>query len=321
MQKGAGRQGPGATAREAKYWAAAQLGARRSQVRFRRLRGGVEGTTWLATTRRPDGVRSGVLRLDDRADSETARLHASWKTSILASLADSGLPAASLIASHPDLRGSGPVAYLTSRLPGVASLPVDFRPRRSEAAGEMLARIHLLSEPFRSRLSGIGEAWWMRLRDVAETETGHDSRYREQWSLVRAALDSVNLNESVVLHGDYWMGNLLWRRDRLTGVIDWGSGPGPSGADVGYARLDQWLWYGPDGVASLSDAYAAVRGGLPEDLWFWDLVLALFAAKQVQEWPPGLAELGRVDLTVPTLADRVDLFIADAWERAGSRRR
>lgn len=41
-------------------------------MRFRRLRGGVEGTTWLPTARRPDGVRSGVLRLDGRADSETA---------------------------------------------------------------------------------------------------------------------------------------------------------------------------------------------------------------------------------------------------------
>jgi len=59
---------------------------------------------------------------------------------------------------------------------------------------------------------------------------------------VRAALAGnwppPQVNEPVILHGDYWPGNTLWRDGRL-GVIDWEDAAcGDPLADLGNARLE-----------------------------------------------------------------------------------
>jgi len=36
-----------------------------------------------------------------------------------------------------------------------------------------------------------------------------------------ASWPPAQVSDPVVLHGDYWPGNVLWRDGRLVGVIDW----------------------------------------------------------------------------------------------------
>ena len=49
-------------------------------------------------------------------------------------------------------------------------------------------------------------------------------------------------NRSVLLHGDFWPGNILWRDGQIVGVIDWEDAAfGDPLADIANTRLEL-LW-------------------------------------------------------------------------------
>ncbi len=86
---------------------------------------------------------------------------------------------------------------------------------------------------------------------------------KDEWNegRIRRALERVwpfpRSNPDVLLHGDFWPGNLLWKEGGLVAVIDWEDAAlGDPLADVANARLEI-LWAFGDG----SDA--AVHGGVP----------------------------------------------------------
>lgn len=58
----------------------------------------------------------------------------------------------------------------------------------------------------------------------------------------RALTEVPRRNRPVLLHGDYWPGNTLWREGRLVAVVDWeDAAVGDPLADVANARLEL-LW-------------------------------------------------------------------------------
>ena len=49
-------------------------------------------------------------------------------------------------------------------------------------------------------------------------------------------------NASALLHGDFWLGNLLWQGEALSGIIDWEDAMlGDPLGDLGKSRLEM-LW-------------------------------------------------------------------------------
>jgi aminoglycoside phosphotransferase (APT) family kinase protein len=67
------------------------------------------------------------------------------------------------------------------------------------------------------------------------------------------------LNESVLLHGDFWPGNLLWKDGKLVAVIDWeDAARGDSLADFAISRLDTLLIFGLNIMESLTDHYQSI---------------------------------------------------------------
>ena len=59
---------------------------------------------------------------------------------------------------------------------------------------------------------------------------------------MRAAADSIQPNASALLHGDFWLGNLLWQGDAPGGIIDWEDAMlGDPLGDLGKSRLEM-LW-------------------------------------------------------------------------------
>lgn len=56
------------------------------------------------------------------------------------------------------------------------------------------------------------------------------------------ALPRLKLNETVLLHGDYWLGNVLWRNAKIVAIIDWEDAMlGDPLSDLGKSRLEL-LW-------------------------------------------------------------------------------
>ena len=101
---------------------------------------------------------------------------------------------------------------------------------------------------------------------------------------VRAAVTGSwpppELNRPVILHGDYWPGNVLWRHGRLAGVIDWEDALfGDPLADLSITRLEiSWSW-GFAAMGQFTDRYLKLRPEVDAaDLALWDLRAALRAS-------------------------------------------
>jgi aminoglycoside phosphotransferase (APT) family kinase protein len=103
---------------------------------------------------------------------------------------------------------------------------------------------------------------------------------------VRAALAArwppPRVNRPVILHGDYWPGNVLWRDGLLAGIIDWEDAMfGDPLADLAVARQELWWFFGPDSARAFTGQYLTLRpdvdtGALP----VWDLWAALRPASR-----------------------------------------
>jgi aminoglycoside phosphotransferase (APT) family kinase protein len=100
-------------------------------------------------------------------------------------------------------------------------------------------------------------------------------------SALRASWPPQQVNGPVVLHGDYWPGNVLWRDGRLVGLVDWEEAAfGDPLADLANMRLEIVWHFGTAAMDMLTGEYLALRpavqiGTLP----LWDLLTALRACE------------------------------------------
>jgi aminoglycoside phosphotransferase (APT) family kinase protein len=117
---------------------------------------------------------------------------------------------------------------------------------------------------------------------------------------VRAALEPIwpppVVNEPVLLHGDYWPGNTLWRDGALLAVIDWeNAATGDPVADVGNARMEMCIGLGAAAATEFTRQYRALRPGVDlSTLPHWDLYAALRHAGRMGTWGLPAAELARL---------------------------
>lgn len=93
-------------------------------------------------------------------------------------------------------------------------------------------------------------------------------------------------NTPVLLHGDYWPGNVLWRNGQIAGVIDWeDSRIGDPISDVAYARMEIVWSLGEAVMQDFTGAYQTLMPNLDySDLPYWDLVAALRPAGKLHTW-------------------------------------
>ena len=87
------------------------------------------------------------------------------------------------------------------------------------------------------------------------------------------------VSKPVVLHGDYWPGNVLWRDGRLVGVIDWEEAAfGDPMADLANIRLEIVWHFGTAAMDMLTSEYLVLRPAAETvTLPIWDLRTALRA--------------------------------------------
>ncbi len=88
-------------------------------------------------------------------------------------------------------------------------------------------------------------------------------------------------SKPVVLHGDYWPGNVLWRDGRLVGVIDWEEAAfGDPMADLANIRLEIAWHFGTAAMDILTGEYLGLRPAAgTATLPLWDLRTALRACE------------------------------------------
>lgn len=154
-------------------------------------------------------------------------------------------------------------------------------------------------------------------RDVLELPTSLDAALNE--AEVRAQLRALwpwpQPNPDVLLHGDYWPGNLVWREGRLVAVIDWEEAAlGDPLADLAIARLDVLWAFGEDAMRSFTESYRACTRIDWTLLPQWDLWAALRPMSRLAVWAPAYATpaLARPDVTEASMQRDHQRFVEQA---------
>lgn len=107
--------------------------------------------------------------------------------------------------------------------------------------------------------------------------------------LLKSSIPLPSMNKEVILHGDYWPGNILWKEDKLVSIIDWeDSGLGDPLADFANSQLEISYHFGMQAMDDFTHQYKSM---MPElnftNLPFWQL----FAALRLSTFPEwGLEE-------------------------------
>jgi len=237
-------------------------------VAWRRMTGGVASVVHRLTIDR-DGCRDVlVLRQYEGAffahlDSETAALIRD-EVATLRAVHDAGLPTPEPVAADADGRESdGDPAILMTRLPG----RVDVTPADPEVwlrqMAAMALRIHNVqvaaAPPFRSRVDAPVP--------VVPASATRPAVWEAAFDILRQQAPETAMG---FIHRDFQHFNLLWRRGRLTGVVDWATScTGPADFDIGHCRLNLTVLFGADWAERLRLAYEA-EAGRAVDPW-WDL--------------------------------------------------
>jgi aminoglycoside phosphotransferase (APT) family kinase protein len=162
-------------------------------------------------------------------------------------------------------------------------LDVSFLPRQEKKVAEKL----------RARPTNIGESVEeRRIRDTLEAI----------WPLTQR-------NTSVLLHGDFWPGNILWKDGQLVAVIDWEDAAlGDPLADVANSRLEILWAFGIDAMQSFTYQYQSMTTIDFTHLPYWDLYAALRRAANIAEW-------GLDDTTEKTMREGLRWFVTQAFEK------
>jgi len=125
---------------------------------------------------------------------------------------------------------------------------------------------------------------------------------------------SVTSPRRTLLHGDYWPGNVLFRRGTLAGIVDWEQARiGDPTRDVATCRGDLSILFGLGAADAFQEAYLAA-GGQVSHLDFWNLLVATWAVREIREWATVYPHLGRSDLSPELAEQRIRAFASAALD-------
>ena len=226
------------------------------------------------------------------------------ETAVLRQLEGSAIPAPRVIESTTDAALGGPAILMTC-LPGTVHLLPRDRERWLRQMAQTLARIHALAldvKPFES---------WL---DHSQLAPPPDASRAEVWrDAIALAAGEPAPRRTCFLHRDYQHFNLLWSRERLTGVVDWSEAClGPPEIDVGHCRLNLAVLVS----ASVADRFLAMyeaESGHRVNAW-WDVQALLSYGPDWQHFLP-LQIDGRAPLDVAGMTSRMEEVLAGALRR------
>jgi len=280
-------------------------------LRTRELKGGISAQVTALEIERPDGqTKKMIVRQHGEVDLKHNPRIAADEFKLLHLLQSYGL--------------ATPTPYYLDQSGEIFSTPyivIEYIEGKSEFA---LSNIPDLILQFATQLSRIHAVDCSKL-DVSFLPTA-EKRYTEMLrkrpthldesiderrirDILQAAWPFPQRNTSVLLHGDFWPGNILWQDGQLVGVIDWEDAQlGDPLADVANSRLEILWAFGLDAMQSFTQQYQSMTAIDFTNLPYWDLCAALRPASKFAEWAAD-------DLTKKTMQEGHLWFITQAFEK------
>lgn len=197
-----------------------------------------------------------------------------------------------------------PPFLITSFVQGASRLNADDMPAFCRKLAAELCAIHAvdLREHDLSFLPQVGDL-------IACGEPPLTAAQSTIHAAMKRALPSIEFNAPALLHGDYWLGNLLWTGHQLEAIIDWEDAMiGDPLADLGKSRLEILWALGVEAMALYSEYYLRMNPGLDAStLPFWDL----WGASRLRHYASFASDAGRV----PQMRAQYEAFVDDAINR------
>ena len=279
------------------------IDARARLLKTWKVSGGISATTMAFEAEMGDGdVRKFIVRQPTPGYTRHGINAAREEFRIWSELASRGLPVKQPIAIEL-VDGYFVMDYIEGQPELSATDPIDY----ARKFAEMLAMIHL------TPLSGLDflPREPMALR---EREPQNDSLREGEVRRAVAEYGPVSANEPVLRHGDFWPGNVIWRDQKIVGVIDWEECViGEPLADIGICRLDLWWILGHVAAEAFTQRYCECISIDMTDLAYWDLRTALRPMGNLGEWADSFPSLGRPDVTEATMRRDLLEFIDQAF--------
>jgi aminoglycoside phosphotransferase (APT) family kinase protein len=180
----------------------------------------------------------------------------------------------------------------------------------AHALAAMLAKIHAVpcdQAAQKFLLDGDAEASWFINSDTVPDYMAWHPDGQEVWNIVRSLAPKLRPAAPVLLHIDYWPGNILWDQDRISAVLDWEEAAfGDPAIDVAYCRMELILTDQIEAAAAFLAYYESAAGHPVVNLGFWELAAAA---------RPMFSPEGR--LSTPPARDSFRQFIAAAKANPG----
>ncbi|HEX2906580.1 MAG TPA: phosphotransferase family protein [Phototrophicaceae bacterium] len=268
------------------------------------LKGGVSAQVTALEIEQPDGQLCRlVIRQHGEADRQRNPQIAAHEFRLLQALRCAGLPVPTPYAFDE----SGTILPTPYVLVEFIDGAPEFAPADPIACArqlaEQLAQIHNLDLD-QLDLSFLAQHPAMTTYPVSELLG--DERLR---ATLTAVWPLSPLNAPVLLHGDFWPGNVLWRDGQVAAVMDWeDAAVGDSLIDLANSRLEILWAFGVEAMKAFKQHYQTQRTLTNiTQLPYWDLFAAQRSGAKLGGW--------RLDTATETrLRGQLHLFITQALE-------
>lgn len=184
-------------------------------------------------------------------------------------------------------------------LPGIVTAfvegaPIELPAQANRWAGlaaptaRMLARIH--RTPFsesdkRYLMNDDVEVAWFIKDGLIPDYMRADPDGEMVWRLVKENWGGWAPVEPRFAHTDYWAGNILWRGDEISAVVDWEeAGYGHPAADVAYCRMGFFIEGVPEAAETFLRAYEAAAGWALKGLPLFELAASARPMTDPDDW-------------------------------------
>ena len=152
----------------------------------------------------------------------------------------------------------------------------------------MLARIQRIpldKNACKHLLDANSEATWFLEGDSIPSYLQAYPGGVDLWQLLRERFPLLRPAPRVLVHIDYWSGNILWHAGEISAVLDWEEAAwGDPVIDVAYARQNMILMDLPAAADEFLHHYETETGHAVENLGFWELAAAVRPMVDPLEW-------------------------------------
>ena len=189
----------------------------------------------------------------------------------------------------------------------------------AKAQGQMLLRIHAIrpQDEYQPKLFDGNLQTLYFLEDDWPERLAEHPLTADIMNAVESLQSSLVSVPPVLVHLDYWHGNVLWQDDQISAIVDWDfAGYGDPAIDVAYFRMNMYLRGIKAAADIFLDAYEAGAGSKIKNLGFRELAAAPQPLPDPLAWLPMNSAMGGKKLTDDEVRANYQEFVRGALGRA-----